>query len=582
MSAGLPSLPDPAPPPASSGSADLVANDLLRLTEASLVNTLQAMGDAVIATDAIGRITRMNRLAESLTGWPATLAIGLPLRKVFCTVDLHSRATTANPAQALIDNPGLAARSGGDALLLGCGGVECPISSCAATILDAAGKDMGVVLVFRDIRARIEQTEELARQRTELEHLKTNRGAELAAASAHADAANRAKSDFLAHMSHEIRTPMHAIMGLNQLVRLSCSDRSQVPRLDQIAAAGQHLLAIIDDLLDLSKIEAGHAQLDRTDFRVDVLLDEVRSLVEAAALAKGLRLTVQADADVPLWLHGDPTRLRQVLLNFAGNAVKFTEQGEVVLRAERLDDRGHLPLLQFTVEDTGVGLAADQVERLFQPFEQADAGTARNKGGTGLGLAINRRLAQMMGGQVGAHARPGGGSRFWLTARWPLGQGPMPETPTVWATLAQGVVRQFRLLHADARILLAEDDPINRDIVLYMLQCAGLTVQVAPDGLQALARARAEAYDLILLDMQMPGLDGPAVTRALRAGGASSGAPVLALTASAFAHDRLACEAAGMNGFLTKPVEMTRLLTEVLHWLTTSRQATRPTSPPPA
>jgi CheY-like chemotaxis protein len=271
-----------------------------------------------------------------------------------------------------------------------------------------------------------------------------------------------------------------------------------------------------------------------------------------------------------------------VLLNFAGNAVKFTEEGEVVLRAERLDDRGHLPLLRFTVDDTGVGLASDQIDRLFQPFEQADAGTVRHKGGTGLGLAINRRLAQLMGGQVGAQARPGGGSRFWLTARWPLGQGPMPETPTAWATLAQAVVQQIRLQHAGARILLAEDNPVNMDIVVDMLQGAGLTVHAASDGLQALACARAEVYDLILLDVQMPGLDGPAVTRALRADGASSGVPVLALTASAFAQDRRACEEAGMNGFLTKPVEMTRLLAEVLHWLTASRQTARPTSPPPA
>jgi two-component system sensor histidine kinase/response regulator len=581
MSAGLPHLPDPAPLPASAVSTDLATN-LLRLTEASLVNTLQSMGDAVITNDAIGRITRMNRAAEDLTGWPATLAIGLPLRKVFCTVDLRSRAAIANPAQALIDNPHVAALPGGDTLLLACGDGECPISSCAATILDAGGEGVGVVLVFRDIRARIALAEELARQRTELERLKANRTAELVAARAQADAANQAKSDFLAHMSHEIRTPMNAVMGLSQLLRLSCSDPSQVSRLDQMAVAVQHLLAIIDDVLDLSKIEAGHAQLDRTDFRLDVLLDEVRSLVEAAALAKGLRLAAQADADVPLWLHGDPTRLRQVLLNFAGNAVKFTEEGEVVLRAERLDDRGHLPLLRFTVDDTGVGLASDQIDRLFQPFEQADAGTVRHKGGTGLGLAINRRLAQLMGGQVGAQARPGGGSRFWLTARWPLGQGPMPETPTAWATLAQAVVQQIRLQHAGARILLAEDNPVNMDIVVDMLQGAGLTVHAASDGLQALACARAEVYDLILLDVQMPGLDGPAVTRALRADGASSGVPVLALTASAFAQDRRACEEAGMNGFLTKPVEMTRLLAEVLHWLTASRQTARPTSPPPA
>jgi two-component system, sensor histidine kinase and response regulator len=563
-------------------SADLPA-DLLRMTEASLANTLQAMGDAVIAADANGCITRMNRVAESLTGWPASLAIGMPLRKVFCVVDLHARTAIANPAQALIDNPSLAAMPGGDALLLACGGGEFPISSCAAPILDPAGKDMGVLLVFRDIRARMALTEELARHGIELEQLKAHRTAELVAARAQADTANQAKSDFLAHMSHEIRTPMNAILGLNQLVRLSCSDLSQVPRLDQIAAAGRHLLAIIDDVLDLSKIEAGHAQLHRIDFRLDVLLDEVCSLLEPSALAKGLRLTAQADADVPLWLHGDATRLRQVLLNFVGNAVKFTEQGDVMLHVACLDDRSQLPLLQFTVDDTGVGLTADQIESLFQPFEQADAGgTARNKGGTGLGLAINRRLAEMMGGQVGAQCRPEGGSRFWLAARWPLGQGPMPGTPTSWEPLAQEIIRQLRLQHAGARILVAEDEPISSDIVSYMLQRAGLTVQVVSDGLQALSCAQAELYDLILLDMQMPGLDGPAVTRALRACGASSGAPVLALTASAFEQDRRTCEDAGMNGFLTKPLEMGRLLTEVLHWLTASRQIDRPTSPPPA
>jgi CheY-like chemotaxis protein len=364
-------------------------------------------------------------------------------------------------------------------------------------------------------------------------------------------------------MSHEIRTPLNAIIGLNYLMRRDGVTPEQAVKLDKSDNASKHLLSLINDVLDLSKIEAGRVQLEATNFHLSAVLDAAASIIAESAQAKGLTVVTDANA-VPLWLRGDPTRLRQALLNLAGNAVKFTESGSIALRAKLLEDGGDQMLVRFTVEDTGIGIAAEHVPRLFQAFEQADTSITRKYGGTGLGLAITKRLTGLMGGECGVESRLGVGSTFWFTALLQRGHGILPVADARPVATAEAQLKQR---HRGARILVAEDNEVNQEVLLAMLYGVGLNADIAANGQEAVALAKARDYHLALMDMQMPVMGGLEATRAIRALPDWAKRPILALTANAFDEDREACKAAGMDDFIVKPVDASALYASILNWL---------------
>ncbi|MEK8049254.1 response regulator [Ideonella sp. DXS22W] len=567
---------------------------------------------------------------------------------------------------------------------------------------DQDGVTVNYVAVQEDITEKKRIAHELDQHRHHLEALVARRTHELEAAREAAVSASRAKSAFLANMSHEIRTPMNAIIGLTHLMRRDARDTLQRERLAKVGVAARHLLQLINDVLDLSKIEAGKMTLEDTEFTLDELLAGVFEMVGETARGKGLELVLDTD-HLPSRMRGDPVRLSQALINLLSNAVKFTAQGWVRLRGELLSQRGDRLQVRFEVQDTGEGIAPERQAALFSAFEQADNSITRRHGGSGLGLALTRHLAGMMGGEVGLHSVPGEGSRFWFTAtlgraaeagdragplslqglrallvddlpearqaiadqlqmlglvvhtetggepalrrleaemtaarpfdvllldwrmapldgiatlqqaRAMLGDGLPPailvtafDDADMWAqaraasfdailvkpitpsTLNDALARVLRrsgaawplpvdaagdegeaLLrerHAGQRVLLVEDNPINQEVAEELLHGTGLVVETADDGSVAVAMARSRSYDLVLMDVQMPGMDGLAATRAIREQ-VGSALPIVAMTANAFGEDRRLCLEAGMNDHVAKPVDPQRLYATLLRWL---------------
>ena len=432
------------------------------------------------------------------------------------------------------------------------------------------------VAVKEDITEKKRLGKELDRHRNHLEQLVVERTEQLEYARERAEAASQAKSTFLANMSHEIRTPMNAIIGLTHLLQRSAVTAEQIIRLEKVDIAAEHLLSIINNILDISKIEAGKLTLEQSNFHLGMILDHIHSMLKAQASAKGLTIEVDRDV-VPTWLRGDPTRLRQALLNYASNAIKFTEKGSISLRAKILVEHDDELLVRFEVKDTGIGIDSSKLMTLFEAFEQADVSTTREYGGTGLGLAITQHIAHMMGGEVGAESKPGEGSTFWFTACLKHGHGVMPASLSEPTVDAEAVLRTY---YAGSRILLVEDNAINREVATELMKGAGLTVDIAENGRVAIDKVRSKLYDMVLMDVQMPVMDGLQATRKIRSMANRSDLPILAMTANVFEDDRKACVDAGMNGFVAKPFNPKNLFLEILNRMPAKEELDLPVKVP--
>ena len=453
-----------------------------------------------------------------------------------------------------------------------CGLAERPVSGVTMDFVDQTGEKrifkvncsplFGNEGKIRGVMVSLDDVTQLEKNKIDLKIAKDE-----------ADAANKAKGDFLANMSHEIRNPMNAIVGFTDILRrgLEDSEATRTTYLDTIHASGTHLVELINDILDFSKIEAGKLELEIRECSPYQLMTEVVNVLRMKAEQQSLNLSINLRGSIPETIQADSTRLRQILMNLVGNAIKFTAEGGVRIVASMEEKEGQ-PFMRFEVTDTGIGMTQEQMSRLFQEFMQADSSVTRRFGGTGLGLAISKRLTEAMGGQIAVRSEPGLGSTFYFSiATGDLSGIQMlnaEQAAEKFQTASRSHQQGLRVYFKPARVLITDDTPANRQLAGLVLRKAGLTVDEAENGAIAVEKASLGSYDLLLMDMQMPVMDGFTATKTLRDQGLRT--PILAFTANVMEQDRLRCVAAGCSGFLTKPINIDLLLNTIGEYLETT------------
>lgn len=500
---------------------------------------LDQAADAVVVCDPDGRIIRANQAAHRLCGIN-------PLLQAFPTAFPLSRPSQPGPGDPAAGESGesfplfplasvACSLRGAEAALPSADGGRRDLLLNAGPLVDGNGVPSGCIITMTDITER-KQAE-----------------AALAQAKAAAEQANEAKGRFLANMSHELRTPMNAILGMIDVTLAKTADPTVRDCLQTAKGSADLLLTLLNDLLDSAKIESGKLELESTAFSLRKMLDHLTDVLALRASEKGLSFVCRVSGGTPDAVLGDRTRLQQIVLNLAGNAIKFTERGDVEITLRVNEEEAaethpsSLVCLEFVVRDTGIGIPRSALERLFQPFGQADASMSRRFGGTGLGLSISKSLVELMGGRIWAESEPGQGSTFHFTVHLPLAKE-LPADSQPPAAIPAAARRQLQ-------VLLAEDNPANQKLATYILRERGHIVEIAEDGHEALRMTRQNHYDAILMDVQMPGMDGLEAAAAIRkrdAGGRR--VPIIAMTAHARNEDRERCLAAGMDGYLSKPV----------------------------
>jgi PAS domain S-box-containing protein len=549
----------------------------LRRLSAMQRAVLENVGSGIVSVAPDGTVTTFNRAAERLLGYRADEVVGKLTPLAWHDpeeVAQHARQLSAELGQSIepgaevfFARPRRQQPEEGEWSFIRKDGSRLPVHLTVTAKRGDAGEIVGFVGLVYDLTERKQAEAAQRRHQDELEQTVQQRTAELRLARDAAEAANNAKSAFLANMSHEIRTPMNAILGMSELALRGELAPTQRNYVQKAYTAAQSLLGIIDDILDFSKIEAGKLEVEAIPFSLDQALDNLVSVLSLRAEQAGLELRLDLSPGLPTALVGDPSRLGQVLLNLGNNAVKFTEQGSVTVAVRVLASDAQSATLQFEVRDTGVGMSPEVQQRLFQPFTQADASTSRRYGGTGLGLAISRHLVRLMGGELRVDSTPGRGSRFSFSLRFGVQAGISASLRPQAAVREPAAAGDARGRLCGARILLVEDNPINQELALALLGEAGIEVTVAGNGQEALDMLARQDFDAVLMDCQMPVMDGYAATRALRQLPLRNSLPVIAMTANAMVGDRDAALAAGMNDHIAKPINVQEMFATLARWV---------------